>query len=454
MSVCPEERYQGSQYHIMMKEAMSKPYGKIASEWHKFYRGKMAITSKVPVKSFEDFAVWYTPGVADPCKEIEKDPEKVFEYTNVGNLVAIITDGSRIMGLGNIGRAGLPVMEGKALLFKYLGDIDAFPICLSTQDPDEIVQATKWIAPSFGGINLEDIDAPKSFYIFERLTKELETPVFYDDYQGTAIVVLAGLLNALEVVGKKLNPLHVSVIGAGTAAIGVTRLLIEAGVKSDNILMVDSKGVIYDGRGDLDKYKAQMAKITNKTGVKGGIHDAFKGADVVIGLSRPGPGVITGDMISMMADKPVVFALANPVPEILPEEATKAGAKIVATGRSDYPNQVNNSIAFPSVFRGVLDVRARGINTAMMLCAAHEIAKCAKEQGLKEDCIIPSMANSALYPRVAAAVGKAAVDTGLARVKLGFETLRESAERRISQYQKSLKVLEKEGFISPPPSRL
>jgi len=433
---------------------MSKPYGQIANEWHRFYRGKLAVTLKVPITSYEDFAVWYTPGVAQPCREIAEEPDQIFDYTNVGNSVAIVTDGSRVLGLGNMGRAGLPVMEGKALLYKYLGDVDAFPICLSTQDPNEIVQATKWIAPSFGGINLEDIDAPKSFYVFERLTKELEIPVFYDDCQGTAMVVLAGLLNALKVVGKKLSGLRLTVVGAGAAAIGSTRLMIEAGVRAENLVMVDSKGIIYDERGDLNKYKAEMAKMTNKIGLRGGIHDALRGADVVVALSKSGPGIITEEMVSSMADRPIVFALANPVPEILPEEAKKAGAKVVATGRPDFPNQVNNAVCFPAVFRGMLDVRARGINTGMMLAVAHEIAKFAEEQGLREDHIIPTIMDSAMYPRVAATAGKAAVETGLARVKLSYEALRENAELRISKYQQSLKLLVKEGFVSPTPSQL
>ena len=301
-------------------------YDKISSVWHRFYKGKMAVTLKVPITSNKDFTVLYTPGVAGPCREIFKDPEKAYEYTNLGNQVAIITDGSRVLGLGNFGKAGLPVMEGKALIYKYFGDVDAFPICLSTQDPDEIVQAIKWIASSFGGINLEDIDSPKSFHVFERLKNELDIPVFYDDYQGTAIVVLAGLMNALKIVGKKLDNIRLAVVGAGAAALGSTKLLMDAGLKAGNVIMVDSKGIIHDGRVDLDKYKREISKITNKVGIRGGIQEAMKGADVVIGLSRPGPGVITEDMVSIMNDKAIIFALANPSPEILPRNAKKAGA--------------------------------------------------------------------------------------------------------------------------------
>jgi malate dehydrogenase (oxaloacetate-decarboxylating) len=432
---------------------MPKSLGKIASEWHKFYRGKLAVSLKVPVTSFEDFAVWYTPGVAEPCEEIVADQEKIFDYTNVGNSVAIVTDGSRVLGLGNIGSAGLPVMEGKAILFKYLGDVDAFPILLSSQDPDEIVQTVKCIAPSFGAINLEDIDAPKCFHIFEKLTKELDIPVFHDDQQGTSIVVLGGLLNALKIVGKRLGEIRVAVVGAGAASIASTRLIIEAGARAGDIVMVDSKGTLYDGRDSMDEYKAVLARMTNKTGIRGGISKALEGADVVIALSRPGPSVISEEMVSKMADRPIVFALANPVPEITPDEAKKGGAAVVATGGSDFPNQVNNSIVFPGFFRGMLDVRAKGINTMMMLSAANEIAKFAEEEGLKEDHIIPTMMDAELYPRVAAAVGTTAADTGNARVKLSYNELKESAERRISRYQRSLQLLVREGFIAPLPSR-
>jgi malate dehydrogenase (oxaloacetate-decarboxylating) len=390
--------------------------------------------------------------VADPCREIHANKEKVFEYTNKANFIAVVTDGSRVLGLGNIGpEAGMPVMEGKSLLFKYLGDVDAFPICLGTQDPDEIIQATKWIAPTFGGINLEDIDAPKCFYIFEKLSKELEIPVFHDDQQGTAIVTLAGLLNALKFVGKKIGQIQIAQLGAGAAGIATTKLLIAAGAKPGNIIMVDSKGILIEGREDLDPYKAEVAKITNKERRTGGIAEAIKGSDVVIGLSKPGPGVISEEMVKSMASEPIVFAMANPEPEIVPDVAKKAGAKIVATGRSDYPNQINNSIGFPAIFRGMLDVRATAINTQMMLAAAYEIAKCAEEKGLREDRIIPTMAETEVYSREAAAVAGAAVDSGVARVKISFEEERENAEKRISQYKKLVTSLMRQGFIKPFP---
>ncbi|MGQ9544027.1 MAG: NAD(P)-dependent malic enzyme [Candidatus Bathyarchaeia archaeon] len=428
-----------------------EPYGKMSVEWHRLYRGKVAVTLKTPITSYEDLAILYAPGVAQPCIEISEDEEKIYEYTNVGNFVAVVTDGSRVLGLGNIGRAGMPVIEAKALLFKYLGDVDAFPIILSTQEPDEIVQAVKWISQSFGGVNLEDIDAPKCFEIYDKLSKELDIPVFHDDQHGTAIVILAALVNALKLVGKRLGDLHVTMVGAGTAALASARLLIEAGVKAEGIVMVDSKGIIYEGRPGLDRYKAEMAAKTNRGMLKGGVREALKGADVVIALSKPGPGVLTGDMVSTMNDDPIVFALANPTPEILPEEAFEAGARIVATGRADYPNQINNSVCFPAVFRGLLDVRATGINTPIMLEAAREIGRFAEEQGLREDHIIPTMMDTDLYPRVAATVGVAAANSGLARVKSTYDELRMNAEIRIFRYRRSLQLLMREGIIPPPP---
>ncbi|MBS7650191.1 MAG: NADP-dependent malic enzyme [Candidatus Bathyarchaeia archaeon] len=431
---------------------MIEPYGKMAVEWHRFYKGKIGVTIKTPITSYEDLAILYAPGVAQPCIEIDEDKEKIYEYTNVGNFVAVITDGSRVLGLGNIGRAGMPVIEAKALLFKYLGDVDAFPIFISTQDPDEIVQAVKWISQSFGGVNLEDIDAPKCFDIYDRLSKELDIPVFHDDQHGTAIVVLAALKNALKLAGKKLKELHIVMVGAGTAALASAKLLIEAGANAEDMIIVDSKGILYQDRPDMDKYKVEMAAKTNRRMMKGSLRDALKGADVAIALSKPGPGVLTRDMISTMADKPIIFALANPTPEIPPEEALEAGAKIVATGRADYPNQINNSICFPAVFRGLLDVRARGVNTSIMLAAAYEIGRYAEEQGLSEKHILPTMMDTDLYPRVAAAVGRAAIESGVARVKHTYEDLMEMAQLRISRYRKTLHLLMKEGIIPPPPT--
>lgn len=432
---------------------MATSYKEISNKRHKFYQGKIAVSLKVPVLSYEDFAIWYTPGVAEPCREIYADKSKVFDYTNRSNFVAIVTDGSRVLGLGNIGpEAGLPVMEGKALLFKYLGDVDAFPICLSTQDPDEIITAVKWLEPTFGGINLEDINSPKCFYIYDRLSRQMNIPVFHDDQQGTAVVALGGLISALKIVGKKLKEINTAIIGAGAAGASIAKLLMEAGANPKKMFMVDSKGILNPERGDMDEWKSDLAKRTNGEGRTGGILEAMKDADVTISVSRPGPGIITKEMVQAMSEDAIVFAMANPVPEILPSEAKEGGAKIVATGRSDYPNQVNNSIGFPAIFRGMLDVKAKAINVSMMLSAAYELARCAEEKGLWEDYIMPTMTEFEVFPREAAAVAKAAMETGVARVKMSPEEVRQKARERIGKYQKSLELLLKEGFMQPPPT--
>jgi len=431
---------------------LSSKFNALAEKWHRFYQGKLSVSLKVPVSSYQDFAVWYTPGVAEPCQKIVRNPESVYQYTNKANSVAVVTDGSRVLGLGNIGSAaGMPVMEGKALLFKYLGDVDAFPICLSTQEPDEIIQAVKWIAPGFGGVNIEDVDAPKCFYIAERLTEELDIPVFHDDQQGTAVVTLAGLLNALKLRGSKIGEVTFANLGAGAAGIAVAKLLIAAGADPGKMTLVDSKGILYKGRGSMDKWKEQMAEITNRERKTGGIEEAMKGADVVIGLSKPGPGVITEAMVRSMADDPIVFALANPWPEIYPDEARKAGARMIATGRSDFPNQINNSLGFPAIFRGLLDVGAKAVNTEMLLAAARELAACAEEKGLREDHIMPTMDEISVYAREAAAVADAAVRTGVARTKLTREEVRARAEERITKVQKLNRLMLIEGFIRPLP---
>lgn len=432
---------------------MSTNFDLLAEKWHRYYRGKLSVALKVPVSSYRDFAVWYTPGVAEPCRLIERTPEAAYLYTNKSNFVAVVTDGSRVLGLGNIGSAaGMPVMEGKALLFKYLGDVDAFPICLATQEPDEIVQAVKWIAPGFGGINVEDIDAPKCFDIVDRLTRELDIPVFHDDQQGTAVVTLAGLLNALELRGSKIGDVTFANLGAGAAGIAVARLLMAAGADAGKMALVDSRGILYKGRASMDRWKAEMAEITNREMRRGDAAEAMEGVDVVIGLSKPGPGVITKEMVRSMADDPIVFALANPTPEIYPEEAEKAGARIIATGRSDFPNQINNSLGFPAIFRGLLDVGARVVNTEMTLAAARELAACAKEKGLREDYIMPTMDEVSVYAREAAAVAQAAVRTGVARIKLSGEEVRARAEERISQVQRLNRLMLKDGLIRPLPA--
>ncbi len=428
---------------------------KLAMKYHPLYHGKIEIAPKVPVDSYDDFAVWYTPGVADPCKEIQKNPDKVFDYTNKWNNVAIVTDGTRVLGLGDIGpEAGLPVMEGKSLLFKYLGGVDAFPICLGTSAPEDIKNAVRWLQPSFGGINLEDISQPKCFEILDTLRNELQIPVWHDDQQGTGTVVCAGLINALKVVGKKMSEAQICMLGAGAANIAIARIIIEAGIAPGNIIMVDKTGILSRERTELkDAFAAKwnMCEKTNQEGRVGKIEQAIRGADVLIAMSSSGPGVIQKDLIKTMNSDAIVFACANPIPEIWPWEAKAAGAKIIATGRSDFPNQVNNSIGFPAIFRGTLDVRARMITDEMCIAAAREIAKVAEEKGLSPEHIIPSMSDRELFPREAAAVGLEAIKQGIARLKFSKRQLYERADSIIQHSRKSAEMLMRRGLIKSLP---
>ncbi len=380
-------------------------YSEESLKLHSKVKGKLETKSKVPLNTVDDLALAYTPGVAAVSMAIAKDVKKVYNYTIKQNSVAIVTDGSRVLGLGNIGpEAALPVMEGKAILFREFGGINAFPICLATQDTEEIIKIVKAIAPAFGGINLEDIDSPKCFEIEERLKKELNIPVMHDDQHGTAVVILAGLINALKLSGRKIETAKIVISGAGAAGNAATKLLVLAGAK--NIVICDSKGAIYQGRENIvDKHKKQLASITNPSKFKGTLADAMNGADVFIGVSAP--NIVTKEMVASMAKNQVIFALANPMPEIAPEEAKKAGAKIIATGRSDYPNQVNNVLAFPGIFRGALDSRAKQITEEMKLAAAHAIAGLVTEAELRDEYIIPS----ALDKRVAKVVAEAVSTT-------------------------------------------
>ncbi len=383
-----------------------------ALELHRQNRGKLTIASKVPLRNRQDLTLAYTPGVAEPCKEIHQNRELVYTYTNRGNTVAIVTDGSAVLGLGNIGpEAAMPVMEGKAVLFKSFADVDAVPICLDSQNADEIVQAVKLLAPSFGGVNLEDIAAPRCFEIERRLQELVDIPVFHDDQHGTAIVVLSGLLNALEVTGRVISESRVVINGAGSAGTAIANLLLTAGCQ--DIILCDRHGTIHRGAEGNNPAQEQMAAITNPRQVQGGLAQALAGADVFIGVSAG--RVLTTELVALMSPKAIVFAMANPVPEIWPEEALAGGAVVVGTGRSDFPNQINNVLAFPGVFRGALDVRARSINEQMKLAAAHAIAAVAKEQGLSAEYVIPDVFDARVVERAAAAVADAARSTGVAR---------------------------------------
>jgi malate dehydrogenase (oxaloacetate-decarboxylating) len=432
--------------------AKAKKPSEDALRLHPLYRGKLEVTPKCRIKDYSDFSVWYSPGVAAPCRDIEMHPAQVFAHTNKANFVAIISDGSRVLGLGDIGpHAALPVMEGKAVLFKYLGGVDAFPICLATKDPEEIIKACHWLEPTFGGINLEDISKPKCFYILDRLRKEMTIPVWHDDQQGTAAVTLAGLLNALKIVGKNKLAVSIALIGAGAANIAVSRILVAAGFPAANMIVVDSQGILHKGREDLkspdNAFKWRLCEVTNGESRTGGIAEALRGTDICIALAKPGPGVIKPERVRAMANDAIVFACANPVPEIWPWEAKAAGARIVATGRSDFPNQVNNSLGFPGIFRGVIDVAAKTITDEMCIAAAEELARCAEEKGLSEECILPTMEDWEVFPREAAAVGLKAIEQGIARNPLNKAELIERASAIIRRAQKETQTLMEQGVI-------
>jgi malate dehydrogenase (oxaloacetate-decarboxylating) len=401
---------------------------------HKEVKGKISVESKVAVRDDYDLSLAYTPGVAEPCKQIHRDKSLVYEYTGKGNMVAVVTDGTAVLGLGNLGpEAALPVMEGKAVLFKEFGGVDAFPICVDTTDPDEIVNFVKLLTPAFGGINLEDIAAPACFYVEERLKAETDIPIFHDDQHGTAVVAAAGLINALKLVKKKPEQLTVVINGAGAAAVAVAHLLYKMGVPV--IKLCDSVGAVYPGRPEgMNKYKEDIAKRYNPGGEAGSLSDLLEGADVFIGLSKG--KLLDGRMISSMGADPVIFALANPEPEISPEEALAAGAAVVATGRSDFPNQVNNVLAFPGILRGALDVRARDIDESMKIAAAQAIAAVVAEEELRHEYIIQNPFDRRVAPAVAAAVAEAAQKAGLARVAIDATLVAERTREMVSRGSK------------------
>ncbi len=402
-----------------------------ALAFHKDARGKIAVHSKVPCATVRDLSLAYTPGVAEPCREIEKNPNDVYEYTAKGNIVAVVTDGTAVLGLGDIGPlASIPVMEGKAILFKNFAGIDAFPIAITSKDPSVIVETVAAIEPVFGGINLEDISAPRCFEVEERLKKILNIPVFHDDQHGTAVVALAALINALKVVGKSFSQVRVAVSGAGAAGIAVTKFLYSFGVK--DAILCDSRGVIHAGRTDLNPAKQEIARTTNPRHVTGSLADAIAGADIFLGLSVA--GIVTPAMVASMAPDAIVFAMANPVPEIMPDLALQAGARVVATGRSDFPNQVNNVLGFPGIFRGALDVRASDINEAMKVAASQAIAGLV--ENVSEECIIPSPLDRRVVPAVAAAVARAAIETGVARVPMGPAEVGRRAEALVRDLER------------------
>lgn len=427
----------------------------LALEMHEKYRGKVQTLPKCAIRGLEDFAIWYTPGVAAPCREIAWHPEDVYRYTNKGNSIAVISDGSRVLGLGDIGPlAGLPVMEGKAMLFKYLGGVDAVALCLDSHDDEDFIRTVKMLEPSFGAINLEDIAQPRCFSILDRLREELTIPVWHDDQQGTATVVLAALLNALSVVGKSLSGVRITLVGAGAANTAVYRLLATQGIDRDALVVCDTKGILHRSRDDLRKLQDQypekwrICMETNAKGLTGGIEDALRDADVCIAFS--GPDTIAPEWVHTMAPGSIIFACANPVPEISPTLAKEAGAHIVATGRSDFSNQVNNSLCFPGMFRGVLDIGAKSITEGMMVAAADALAGEAVKQGLTAQSILPKLNDREVPVRVAVAAGLAAQAEGVARLSLSAGELEQMARIRTEDVRKSMELLMHEGLIAAP----
>ena len=429
-----------------------------AMRLHAFYRGKMQTALRCQVRDLRDFAIWYTPGVAAPCRAIAQDPGLVYELTSKWNTVAVISDGTRVLGLGDIGpKAGLPVMEGKALLYKYLGGVDAFPIMLDTKDPDKIIETVLMLQPSLGGVNLEDISQPKCFRILDTLREHAEVPIWHDDQQGTASVVLSAMINAAKIVGKRLEDMRIAFLGAGAANVACSRLLFAYGVDPSNCIMTDINGILGKHRRDYYLRRAEfvqqwyLCQVTNHEELEGGPEVALRGADALIGFSAPGPGIVKPEWVKQMAKDAIVLAGANPIPEIWPWEAAEAGAAVVATGRSDFPNQVNNSLGFPGIFRGALDVRARTITDEMAIAASETLAAMAEEKGLSPDYLLPTMEEWEVFPREAAAVAVKAVEQGVARLPTTYDEEFERASDMIRQAREMTQLLMREGFIVADP---
>ncbi len=441
-----------------LKKKAEKP-GKDAMVLHPFYQGKIMSIGKAPVRDFTDFSIWYTPGVAKPCLDIKDNPEMAYEHLNKGNMVAVVSDGTRVLGLGDIGPlAAGPVMEGKAILFKYLGGVDAWPICVDTKDPDKIIEFVKLLQPSFGGINLEDISKPKCYRVLEELRNdpEVKIPVWHDDAQGTATVVLAGVLGGLKVVKKDIENITVAMLGVGAANTRTAYLLIAAGVDPKNIVMVDSTGAIYADREDIvkekdyDTFKYDLAQKTNPDRMTGDMGEVIEGKDVLITASRPVPGTVKKEWVSSMAKDSIVYACANPLPEIWPWDAKDAGARIVGTGRSDFDNQINNSLGFPGIFRGTLDVRATTITDEMCIAAAQALADLGAKEATERK-VIPTMDQWELYPAEATAVGMRAIEQGIAKKHWEEKDLYKHAEKIIKRARGASEILYEKGFIPKAP---
>ena len=447
----------------MTKEELLAKANKPSSEalrLHPFYGGKIQTVPKCSIRDFSDFAIWYTPGVAAPCQAIANEPELVYDYTNKANTVAIVTDGTRVLGLGDIGpKAGLPVMEGKALLFKYLGGVDAVPICLKTKSADDIINTVRLIQPNYGGVNLEDISQPKCFKILDtlRADPEVEIPVFHDDQQGTATVLIAGIMNALKLTNRDIRNVRFALVGMGAANVATARLLVASGVSMEQIVAVDSRGILHRDRKDIaarkehfsDKWR--LCQQSNPDNRRGGIAEALEGAHICISFARPGPGPIKPEEIARMERDSIVFPCANPVPEIWPWEAKEAGARIVGTGRSDFPNQLNNSLGFPGIFRGTLDTRAELITDEMCLAAAAALANCIEDDSLDDEHILPDMQDWDVFAQEAVAVGMKAQEQGLAQVQLTREELHNLASERIRRSREMIDALMHNGAIAPIP---